>query len=781
MGNDIYAGSKGRNVDSIFDRGTELTKELITSEKKNRNTKLGEVLFITSYPPRECGIANYSKNLITALNQRFENFFDIRVCALETDKSRYYYPAEVSLTLNTADPSEYDDVAGKINHDSDLNAVVIQHEFGLFPTEDQNFILFLKKLKKPVIIAFHTVTENPSDFQQLHIREIESAASRIIVMAGVSREILIQEYKLPKDKIEVIPYGTPMVTPARASILKEKYKLQGKFVLSTIGLISPGKGIENTLEALPAVIKAHPEVMFLVIGKTHPEHLKKEGENYRVMLESRVKSLKLQNHVQFLNVFLNNEMLTEYFQLSDICIFSCKDTSRPVSATMALAASCGCPVISTATQHAHELLDNGTGIIYDHTNHENLSDNIIQLIDNPALRKRLGNNILKKSHASSWENSALTHGILLNTFLGNKKSLEFRYPPINLDFVKSLTDRTGIIHTTFKGEADLRSGYQLDDNAFALFIFCMHFKITGDQDDIPFIKKYLKFIYHCYQPSGIFLKYLDYERKFTAENYTEEIEETQAKAILALGYLYSMKGLLASDITDISGLILESALPAVLNFKSGKSIAFAVKGLYYYYSVNESKETRLQIKTLADNLVAMYRKNSSGEWRWFEEKFSGCASTLPEALLNTWLITGDHLYKDLAIETYEFLASKTFDKSTVNIKSAKDWLFSAPGSGYPAEKPSDIAFNVIALSKFYLMCKDNEYFYRMDSAFKWFLGNNRLKQMIYNPANGGSFDGLDETGVDLHQSAESALSFLLARMVVEKYKFKGENHINQLV
>jgi hypothetical protein len=474
-------------------------------------------------------------------------------------------------------------------------------------------------------------------------------------------------------------------------------------------------------------------------------------------------------------------MLIDYFLLSDICIFSCSDTNRPMSATLAMAASCGCPIISTATQHAQELLDHDSGMLYDHTNTEDLSFRLIKMINNPALRKSYSDSILKKAHASSWENSALTHGVLFNKISGNKKSLEFNYPPIKLDFVKSLTDRTGILHTSIKGEPDLRSGYQLDDNALALFIFCMHYKITSDQDDIPYIKKYLKFIYHCYQTSGVFMKYMDHERKFTTNNFTEDLEETQAKAILALGYLYSMKGLLASEITDLSGLLLESALPAVLNLKSGKSIALAIKGLYYYYSVNESAENRMQIKNLADKLVDIYMENSSMEWKWFEEKFSDSASTLSEALLHTWLVTGDHIYKDLARESFEFLASKTFNNYTVNIKSTEDWSVSAPGSGYPGEKPCDIAFNVIALSKFYLMCKDNEYFYRMDSAFKWFLGNNRLKQMIYNTANGGSYDGLDEKGVDLHQSAESALCYLLARMVVEKFKFNGENHINQMV
>lgn len=774
MENEVATKRKGSSLGVLDFNKSDHSR----AETEKANTTAGDIVFITSYPPRECGIASYSQKLVNALNSRFVNNFNINIYALQSGSSKLYYPPEVISTLDTDNPSDYIRIANEINSQDDILAVVLQHEFDLFQNSQSNLIDFLNQLSKPLITVFHTVITHPANEIQKYVQQIAEASRLVIVLAGISEKVLKTDYNVSEEKVEVIPYGTHLITPSNVQVLKEKYQLTGKFVLSTVGMLSPDKGIENTLEALPAVIKAHPEIIFLIIGKTHPEELKKSGENYRIMLEGKVKSLKLQNHVRFLNVFSTDDILKEYFQMSDICIFSSTNENRPMSGMFSFAVSCGCPIISSPTPHAYEFLENNAGLIYKSI--EDLSSKIITLLDNPSLRKDLSENIQRKAISAVWENSAQNYNNLISNVSGKTQPAEYKYPPIKLDFIKSLTDRTGILHTTYKGEPDLRAGYHLDDNALGLFVFCMHYKFSGDINDITYIRKYLKFIYHCYQSTGVFYKYLDYERKFTTQNQNENLEETQAKAIWALGYLFSMKTLLPTEMTDVSGLMIENTLPLTTSFKSSKSIALVIKGLYYYYSVNEATKDLTLIKTLANKLVDMYNSYSNENWKWFEPKLTVSASILPGALLNTWLITGDEVYKDIAKESFEFLYSRMFNNYSIEIKSAEDWIRNTADSG-TGEQPCDLAFYIITSSKFYLMCKENEYFYRMDGAFKWFLGNNRLKQMIYNPVSGGCFDGLENEHVKLTQSTDSALCYTLARMIVEKYKFNGENHINHMI
>ncbi|NJK93989.1 MAG: glycosyltransferase, partial [Bacteroidales bacterium] len=296
-----------------------------------------EILFLTSYPPRECGIAMYSQNLIFAVRNKFNDYYNLKVCALEPGKARYFYPEEVYFTLDTTQPEAFSNLTGKINRDNKSEAVIIQHEFDLFNPVKHLLLKFIADINKPVIFVFHKIAPNPDKELKSYIQHICNRASTVIVMAYELACILTFDYQIPETKIRIIPYGTELTERADKEVLKEKYNFSGRQVLSTFGLLTPVKGIETVLEALPAVIKKHPDVLFLVIGKTHPETFKLEGENYRVKLEARVNSLKLQNYVKFINNYVVPETLKEYLQLSDICLFTCTDPHRPMSGTFSMA------------------------------------------------------------------------------------------------------------------------------------------------------------------------------------------------------------------------------------------------------------------------------------------------------------------------------------------------------------------------------------------------------------------------------------------------------------
>ncbi|MBU4222092.1 MAG: glycosyltransferase, partial [Euryarchaeota archaeon] len=429
---------------------------------------LAEILFITSYPPRECGIATYSQDLIKMLNNKFSNSLSIKVCALESGDSNYPYPGEVKYILNTSLADEYKKLALKINKDNHIKIVLIQHEFGFFKVQEQTFLQFLYELSKPIIIVFHTVLPHPDEQLKSKIKNIAAACGSIITMTHNSADILTNDYGLPQQKISVIAHGTHLVPHLSEKFLKLKYGLNDQKVLTTFGLLSSGKSIETTLEALPAIVKQCPNVIFLIIGKTHPEVVKMEGEKYREMLEQKVKHYALQDHVKFINNYLALPDLLEYLQLTDIYLFTTNNPNQAVSGTFAYAMSCACPIISTPIPHAREVLTEDTGIIFDFRNSQQLADSVIRLLNDDPLRKNMCTNTLQKIVSTAWENSAVAHIMLFKKIACNKITVRYNLPAINLNHLKQMTTNIGIIQFSKINQPDITSGYTLDDNARAL-------------------------------------------------------------------------------------------------------------------------------------------------------------------------------------------------------------------------------------------------------------------------------------------------------------------------
>ncbi|MGA2822272.1 MAG: glycosyltransferase [Bacteroidales bacterium] len=731
---------------------------------------LPEILFITSYPPRECGIATYSQDLIKALNNKFSNSVSIKVCALESGDINYQYPDEVKYVLKTSLADEYEKLAIKINKDDHIKIVLIQHEFGFFRVQEQAFLQFLCDLSKPVIIVFHTVLPHPDEKLISKIQRIAAVCRSIIVMTHNSAGILTTDYGIPRQKISVIAHGTHLVLHLSEKFLKIKYGLTGRKVLTTFGLLSSGKSIETTLEALPAIIKTSPDVIFLVIGKTHPEVVKTEGEVYREMLEQKVKQYAIHDHVIFINKFLALPDLLEYLQLTDIYLFTTNDPNQAVSGTFAYAMSCACPIISTPIPHAREFLTEDTGIIFDFRNSQQLADGVNRLLNDEPLRRNMSSNTLEKIVSTAWENSAVAHAMLFAKIAGDKITLQYNLPPISLDHVKKMTTDIGIIQFSKINQPDLSSGYTLDDNARALVSMCMHYQLTGDEESLFYVNKYLGFIKHCLQPAGEFLNYADQNYLFTGQNKTVNLDDANGRAVWALGYLVSLTGLLPGEIISEAETIISTSLIRIGTVHSTRAMAFAIKGLYYYQSAVKAPKNLVLLKTFADRLVQMYRHESNEKWEWFEGYLTYANSILPEAMLYAWLLTGETIYKDIAISSFHFLLSQTFNENGIEVISNKNWLQKGEVAGHFGEQPIDVAYTIMTLSKFYDVLMDDDYRLKMETAFNWFLGNNRLHQIIYNPCTGGCYDGLEETHVNLNQGAESTVSYLMARLTMEKYQ-----------
>ncbi|OFX75897.1 MAG: mannosyltransferase [Bacteroidetes bacterium GWE2_29_8] len=744
------------------------TKTGTINQNIEKTNYLAEILVITSYPPRECGIATYSQDLIKAINNKFSNSLSIKVCALQSGTANYTYPEEVKYTLNTSIAEDYNKLAKSINCDVNTKIVLIQHEFGFFKKQEDSFVQFLNNISKPIVIVFHTVLPNPDKNLKYKINDIVSACESVIVMTNNSSNILINDYNLPKQKISVIAHGTHLVPHLGKRFLKAKYGLKDRKVLTTFGLLSSGKSIETTLDALPEIIKNSPEVVFLIIGKTHPEVKKTEGERYRESLEEKVKKLSLGKYVIFINEYLALPILLEYLQLTDIYLFTTNDPNQAVSGTFAYAMSCGCPIISTPIPHVKELLNKDTGIIIDFKDSTQLSKAAIRLLSDNPLRKSISSNALQKIVSTAWENSAVEHAMLFDKITEDNVILKYNIPPISLNHLKKMTTNIGIIQFAKINQPDISSGYTLDDNARALIAMCMYFEKTLDERSLSDINKYLRFINHCLQVEGNFLNYTDKDNKFTDQNDETNLDDSNGRAIWALGYLISLKNILPKETISEAEIIINKSLSRFKSIHSTRSMAFAIKGIYYYNMI-KLIENKILLKTLADRIAQMYKHEATKEWKWFESYLTYANSILPEAMLYAWLQTGETIYKEIAITSFDFLLNKTFNNNGIEVISNKKWLQKGEKAGHFGEQPIDVAYTIMTLSKFYDVFKDEEYLIKMKIAFNWFLGKNRLHQIVYNPCTGGCYDGLEETHVNLNQGAESTVSYLIARLTMQKY------------
>jgi hypothetical protein len=477
----------------------------------------------------------------------------------------------------------------------------------------------------------------------------------------------------------------------------------------------------------------------------------------------------LQSHVKFINSYLALQELLEFLQLTDIYLFTSNDPNQAVSGTFAYAMSCACPIISTPIPHAKELLNEHTGIIVDFKNPVQLAQSVNKLLEDEHLRRKMSTNALQTIVSTSWENSAIAHAILFGEKASNKITIRYDLPVINLNHIKSLTTDFGIIQFSKINQPDIDSGYTLDDNARALIALCMQYENTGEKNDLGYIRKYLSFIKYCQQPAGDFSNYIDKEKKFSKMN-NANLDDANGRALWALGFLISRNSILPAKLITEATSVFQKALTHIETMHSPRAIAFAIKGLYHYQNGSKKSEIMRLTKKLANRLVRLFNHESGEKWEWFESYLTYANSILPEAMLYTWLLTGEAIYKEIAISSLEFLLSVTFNKNGIEVISNKNWLRRGIKPGQFGEQPIDVAYTVMTLSKFYDSFNNKEYLDKMQTAFNWFLGKNRLHQIIYNPCTGGCYDGLEETHVNLNQGAESTVSYLMARLTIEKYQ-----------
>lgn len=732
-----------------------------------------EITMLTFYPPRECGIATYSQDMESALARIFNDSFKLKICPLENSGEPQSYTGPVEPAIVTAAPLDYLKASETINRNKNCELVLIQHEFGLFRCNESAFYDFLESLDKPLLFTFHTVLPEPDLILCQKIRRLASLAKGIVVMTRTSAQILDKDYDIDRNLITVILHGTHLIVHQNKAKLKKKYALEPKTVLSTFGLLGPGKNIETTLKALPAIVKEHPNIMFLILGKTHPTLLRKYGEDYRQFLQYTSERLGISKHVRFIDTFLPLYQLLEYLQLTDIYLFTSKDPNQAVSGTFAYALSYGCPVISTPIPHALEVLQNEAGILFDFEDSIHLRQAILELLDDSGQRQTMSLNGMQDIASSSWENVAIAHGRLFKKLTDGKVNLKYNIPDINLDHLKRMTTQTGIIQFSKGNRPDSTSGYTLDDNARALVATCMYYSRYRDDSVLLYINIYFNFIKNCFRADGNFLNCLDEHRNFTAENYRINLEDANGRALWGLGYFISIAHELPDSFEGVlrcAKYIFEEVVFQVKNYGSPRAMAFIIKGIYYLNIDRHQPEYIELLQLFATRLKSMFEANSDVEWKWFEPYLTYGNAIIPQGLCMVYHLTKDATYKQVAYESFDFLLSKTFKNEKIKVITHTRWLHQGdeiPEEFQGGEQPIDVAYTILALRTFNKTFPDAGYDGKMRLAFNWFLGCNAQNKIVYNPCTGGCHDGLETYVVNLNQGAESTLSYLLARLTVE--------------
>ncbi len=725
-----------------------------------RKGRVSWILYMGTYPPRECGIATFTRDLTKAVGRKFSPGVASKILAMNRNSTNIYnYPKEVIMQISDSNKEEYARAAEEINGIEAIKLINIQHEFGIFGGKDGDYLLdFLGRVNKPVIVTFHTVLPKPNEHLRNVVRKISEKSACIIVMANKAIEILAGDYGIKSD-IFMIPHGIPTVPLTSSSGEKSKIGCKGRIVLSSFGLISGNKGYEHVIEALPEVIKKFPSLVYLIIGQTHPVVRKNEGERYRLFLESRIRALGLQKHVKFYNKYLRLGEITKYLRATDVYISSGINPNQIVSGTLSYAMGCGRPVVSTPFLHAKESIGGRNGILVDFNSPKSFEDGIIKLVSDLEAAAGMGRNSYYYTRHMTWPNVALSYMEVFSKYASMPEARK-AIPRIDLKHLANLTDNFGIIQFANNTEPDVSSGYTLDDNARALIAACMHHNLFNDSSNLKLISIYTGFIENVQQNGGRLYNYVDSSRKVNLEHWSDD---PHGRALWALGFLISTTTV-PPEIKEKAERIFANAINPLKEMKSPRAIAFSILGLCFYNKTRFSPENVSMIRQLADSLEYLYRRNSAGEWKWFEKYLTYSNSKLSEALFCAYTATKEKKYLYAAEESLNFLINATFENGMLLPVGNDGWYLHNGSKADFDQQPVDAASMVQTLLVAANVTKNNCYIEKALAAFEWFLGNNSLKQVVYDETTGGCHDGIGKSCINLNQGAESTIEYLIARL-----------------
>ena len=750
------------------------------------------VALIGSYLPRQCGIATFTADLASAILENNPGI-DCSIVAMNDRPEGYEYPDNVQFQISQESLSEYRLAANFLNL-RDPDVVCLQHEYGIFGGQRGSFIIELaRNLKVPLVTTFHTVLKDPSAEELKITTQLCELSDSLVVMSERGADFLRDIYQVPANKVVLIHHGIPDVPFLDPDPCKSKVAADDKIVILTFGLLSPGKGIEFMIDALPDIVSSHPEVLYFVVGATHPHCRAESGEDYRLSLHHRAKELGVGDNIVFYDRFLERDDLLEIIRAADIYVTPYLNEAQIVSGTLAYAVGAGKAVVSTPYWHAQEMLADGRGRLVPFKDSRALSREINQLLDYPEERlklrraayeysrpmvmKQMGHHYLELfSQAKARHKRAI--GIpALNTL----SDQEQRLPQLNLNHLRRMTDDTGMLQHAKFTVPNRAHGYCVDDNARALIVAVRaHGLDRGDTGLAELSSIYLSFLDDAFDPqTGRFRNFMSYERQWLESVGSED---SHGRALWALGVMAGW-GQNAGQVA-LATELFRYALPALESFSDSRAIAFPILGIQAYLRRNDDDhQVRSLLESLGNRLRERFRIFATKDWQWHEAELNYDNGRLPEALMACGRVTGDNDMVALGIDVLRWLRDIQVDPSDGWFAPVgnQGWF---PKSGSKAQydqQPLEAAAMIGASIEAYECTQREEWIELASTCFNWYLGKNDQKMQLYDYTGGGCRDGLTAHGVNENQGAESTLSYLCSLLAL--YNLRGltanHNHVQE--
>ncbi|MHC8949787.1 glycosyltransferase family 4 protein [Sphingobacterium hungaricum] len=738
-----------------------------------------KIAYISTYLPRQCGIATFTNDLYSHIDKKVDyKQHEQHVFALTDEDGQYDYPEQVKMQINVQNHDSYLKVADYINN-NDYDICILQHEYGIFGGNSGVFILSLiHNLNIPLVSILHTILEKPSADEKAILIAIAQRSSKLIVMNSDASSILEAVYHIPKSKLTYIPHGVPTF-PKTQLEAKKIIGYEDKKIILTFGFIGRSKGIEVAIKALPEVVKNFPDVVYLVVGKTHPNILKSVGEEYRESLVQLIADLGVQEHVKFVNEFLDDDKLSSYLSACDVYITPYISEAQITSGTLSFAIGAGAAVLSTPYLHAKDLLANGRGILFPFNDSEVLAKELNGLFADPAKLSAYR----KKSHDFgrhlSWSN-------LVDAYIDLfKKTTASQYnghankdmigledlPKFDLSHIKRLTNNVGIIQHATYSIPNYKEGYCLDDNARALLLVLASYKDFRDEDSINLISTYLSYMNYVQLDDGRFRNFLSFDNRFLDQ---EGSDDSFGRAIWSLGYLFKRAPYIS--YYQIGKEMFFKAIPQFSKLTSIRAIAYTILGITHYLEHQPNDERMLQeLRQLIDFMLREYKAHQSESWQWYERIVSYDNAILPLAMLRSYTYLKDEELKDVGLKTLDFLDEILFTNGYLSAIGNQGWYSEGKKAAKFGQQPIEVTSVVSLYNEVYKLTGKVEYLEKCVHAFQWFSGANDLKLTLFDSETKGCCDGLETHGINRNQGAESTVCFWLSHIVVHEAlsKFKG--------
>ncbi len=742
---------------------------------------IGKVALFGTYVPKKCGIATFTRDLRDAITTKLSDNGSI-VLAIDDELEQLQYPDDVRFQVRVQQQHDYR-VAADLLNINQVDVTMIQHEFGIYGGQDGRYVVdLMKRLRMPIICTLHTILRDPTRGQERIMRDMTEYCDRFVAMSHLGVDILKDRYDIPEEKIAYIPHGIPDVPFVDPAHYKDSFGFVGKTIILTFGLLSPSKGIECMLQAMPEIVKKYPEVVYIVLGATHPAILHNESDAYRNSLEHFVEQHGLQKNVMFHNRYVSFEELCRYIGAADIYVTPYLNEAQITSGTLAYAMGMGSAVVSTPYWYAEEMLADNRGRLFPFKDADALAREIIELLENPTTWDTIRKNAYNYCRSMVWDSVAKAYLNVAKDVIAERRQAPKQtdlvpaevvsgraIPNINLKHLRTMTDDTGMFQHAIYTIPDRNHGYCVDDNARALIATLRYNSLRQDGSVLSLVNTFLAFVHGAFNAeTGRFRNFMGYDRRWLEEQGSED---SHARTIWALGEAVSLAT--NDGVLGYSTRLFNYAVPAVENFRSPRSIAFALIGIHAYlrrYS-GDTHIRRLR-ETLANTLFARFQEYATEEWPWCEETVTYDNARLCHALIlcGQWIPNGDMAEQGLRSLRW-LLDIQTNEKGQISIIGCDGWLERGGSRALFDQQPVEMMSLVDACAEAYRVTHDMHWGNEIRRCLDWFLGSNDVGEVLYDFKTGGCRDGLSPQGANQNEGAESTLAWLLS--LITAYELMG--------